>query len=62
MMADLIQDFDFLIRYYKGFVNTIIDALSHICEVNLFTFTKITSNLYDHLQGTYHDDIYFGRY
>ena len=40
--ADLIQDFDFSIRYRKGSMNNVIDALSRIREVNMLSFTEIT--------------------
>ena len=54
--ADLIQDFDFSIRYRKGSMNIVDDALSRIREVNMLNFTEITSDLYDHLRGKYPDD------
>ena len=60
--ADLIQDFDFSIRYRKGSMNIVADALSRIREVNMLSFTEITSDLYDHLQGKYPDDSYFAKY
>ena len=42
----------------RGSMNTMVDALSLIKEVNMLNFIEITSNLYDHLQGKYHDDSY----
>ena len=60
--ADLIPVFDFSIRYRKGSMNTITDALSHIREVNMLSFIEITSYLYDHLRGKYLDDNYFAKY
>ena len=33
--ADLIQDFDFSIRYRKASMNIVADALSRIREVNM---------------------------
>ena len=44
--AKLIQDFDFSIRYRKGSMNTIVDALSCIHEVNMLSFTEIKFDLY----------------
>ena len=39
--ADLIQNFDFSIRYRKGSMNIVADALSRVCEVNMLSFTEI---------------------
>ena len=60
--ADLMQDFDFSIRYRKGSMNTVADALSRIKEVNMLSFTEIKSDLLDHLRGKYLDDSYFSKY
>ena len=35
------QDFDFSIRYRKGSMNTILDALSYIKEVNMLSLIEI---------------------
>ena len=43
-------------------MNAITDALSRIREVNMLSFTQITSYLYDHLPGKYPDDSYFAKY
>ena len=43
-------------------MNTVVDALSRIREVNMLSFIEITSNLYDHLRGKYPDDSYFTKY
>ena len=43
-------------------MNTIVDALSRIKEVNIPSFTKIKSYLLDHLGGKYLDDSYFSKY
>ena len=43
-------------------MNTVADALSRIREVNMLSFTEITSDLYDHLRGKYPDDSYFAKY
>ena len=56
------QDFDFSIRYRKGSMNTDVDALSLIKEVNMLSFTEIKSDFLDHLRGKYLDDIYFSKY
>ena len=37
-------------------MNTVVDALNHIREVNMLSFTEITSYLYDHLRGKYRDE------
>ena len=58
----LMQDFDFSIRYRKGSMNTVADALSRIKEVNILSFTKIKFDLLDHLRGKYLDDNYFSKY
>ena len=34
-------------------MNTVVDALSRIHEINMLSFTKIKSDLYDHLR--WHD-------
>ena len=60
--ADPIQDFYFSIQYPKGSMNTIIDELSRIREVNMLSFTEITSDLCDHLRGKYPNDSYFSKY
>ncbi len=60
--AELIQDFDFSIRYRKGSMNTVADALSRIHEVNMLSFTEIKSDLYDHLRGKYLDDSFFRKF
>ena len=60
--ADLMQDFDFSIRYGKGSMNTVVDALSCIKEVNMLSFTEIKSDILDHLRGKYLDDSYFSKY
>ena len=60
--ADLIQDFDFSIQYRKGSMIIVVDVVSHICEIIMLSFTGITSNIYDHLQGYYPDDNYFFKY
>ena len=38
------------------------NALSRIREVSMLSFTEITSDIYDHLQGKYPDDSYFAKY
>ena len=43
-------------------MNTIVDALGHIREVNMLNFIEITSNLYDHLRGKYPDDSYLAKH
>ena len=58
--ADLMEDFDF--SYRKGSMNTVADALSHIKEVNMLSFTEIKYDLLDHLRGKYLDDSYFSKY
>ena len=60
--AELIQDFDFTIRYCKGSMNSVADALSHIKEVNVLSFTEIKSDLLNHIRGRYLDDRYFSKY
>ena len=60
--SDLIQDFDLTIQYFKGSMNTIVDALSHIREVNMLSFNEISSYLYDLLWEKYPDDSYFAKY
>ena len=60
--ADLMQYFDFSIRYRKGSMNTVVDALSHIKEVNMVSFTEIKSDLLDRLRGKYLDDSCFSKY
>ena len=57
--VDLMQDFDFSIRYRKGSMNIVLDALTRIKEVNMLGFTEIKSDLLDHLQGIYLEDSYF---
>ena len=42
----------------KGSINNVANALIRIREVNMLSFTEITSDLYDHLQGKYPDDSY----
>ena len=42
--------------------NIVADALSRIREVNMLSFTEITSDLYDHLRGKYPNDSYFAKY
>ena len=60
--TDLMLDFDFSIRYRKGSMNTVVDALSHIKEINMLSFTEIKSNILDRLRGKYLDDSYFSKY
>jgi hypothetical protein len=60
--ADLIQEFDFSIRYRKGSLNTVADALSRLHEVNMLSFTELKSDLFDLLRGKYLDDSFFKRY
>ena len=55
----LVQDFNFSIRYRKGFMNTIADSLSRTHEVNILNFTEIKCDLYENLRGNYLDDSYF---
>ena len=43
-------------------MHIVADALSRIREVNMLSFTEITSDLYDHLRGQYPDDSYFPKY
>ena len=44
-------------------MNTIVDALSGIREVNMLSCTKLISYLYnDHLRGKYPNDNYFVKY
>ena len=43
-------------------MNNVVDALSHIREVNMLSFTEITLDIYDHLRGKYSDDSYFAKY
>ena len=43
-------------------MNIVVDALSRICEVNMLSFTKITSDLYDHLREKYPDHNHFAKY
>ena len=61
-MGKLIHDFDFSIQYRKGSMNTDIDALSRIHEVNMFNFTKIKHDMYEQLRGKYLDDNYFRQF
>ena len=53
------QDFDFSIQSCKDSMNTIVDALSLIKEVNILSFTEIKYDLLDHLRGKYLDNNYF---
>ena len=50
------------IHYCKGLMNSIVEALSCIHEVNMFIFTKLKSDLFDQLQGKCLHDIFFKRY
>ena len=43
-------------------MNIVADALSRIREVNMLSFTEITSYLHDHLRGKYREDSYFAKY
>ena len=43
-------------------MNTVVDALSCIKEVNMLSFMEIKSDLLDHLRGKYLDDSYFSKY
>ena len=43
-------------------MNTVVDALSRIKEVNILSFTEIKSDLLDHLRGKYLDDSYILKY
>jgi hypothetical protein len=60
--ADLIQEIDFSIRYRTGSLKIVADALSRIHEVNMLSFTKLKSDLFDQLRGKYLDDSFFKRY
>ena len=41
------QDFDLDIRYRKGSLNNVANALSRIPEVNALSFTEISTDLFE---------------
>ena len=59
--AELMQEFDFEIKYCKGVKNQVADALSRLPEVNQLCFAEIQSDIYQSLIGLYESDSDFGR-
>ena len=60
--TEMMQDFDLDIRYRKGTLNSVADALSRIPEVNALSFTEISTDLFQSLRRLCRDDHYFGTY
>ena len=62
--AELMQDFDFEIRYRKGALNSVADALSRIPEINALSFVEFNNDLFDLIRGKqkYLDDRTFSKF
>ena len=55
-MRKLIHDFDFSVRCHKGSTNIVVDALIHIHEVNVLSFTELKTHLFYYLREKYLDE------
>ncbi|MCO5593072.1 hypothetical protein L7F22_047078 [Adiantum nelumboides] len=59
--VELMQEFDFEIRYRKGSSNRVADALSKIPEVNALSMAEISTDFYLSLRGLCRSDGHFGK-
>ncbi|MCO5599087.1 hypothetical protein L7F22_053187 [Adiantum nelumboides] len=59
--VELIQEFDYEIRYRKGSTNKVAYALSRIPEVNALSMAKISIDYYLALRGLCYSDCHFGK-
>lgn len=58
---ELMQEFDFEIRYRKGSINRVADTLSRIPEVNALSMTEFSTGFYVSLQRLCQSDRHFGK-
>ena len=57
--AEILQDYDYKLRYCQGRYNVVADALSHMPQINSLAFTKIKSEFLESLRGKCaHDQSY----
>ncbi|MCO5566889.1 hypothetical protein L7F22_020572 [Adiantum nelumboides] len=59
--VELMQEFDFEIRYRKGSTNKVADALSRNPEVNALSMAEISTDFYLAFRGLYRSDRHFGK-
>ena len=49
--AEILQEFDLQIRYQRGKFNVVVDALSHMPQINELSFTTFKNNFLESLKG-----------
>ncbi len=57
--AEILQEFDLQIRYQRGKFNVVVDALSHMPQINELSFTTFKNNFLESLKGLCEHDVSF---